>query len=987
MVSDMEVIEEISAITGVKYSDEQLKILQHRGGMCILACAGSGKALKNGTGVLTPDGYVKIEELRVGDTISSVTGGKQVVEGVFPQGKKDIYKVKFDNDVIIECSGDHLWTYKLDLGEPGNWVTDTTENILNRFEDRLKYRGLAVPMVNEIEFNSETILDIKEKLAIELFNPKSIGLGKEYLFSSIEDRKKILEHAANMCNNIDKHFMIIKVPSANVADDMQFIAESLGYKVFRDIGVSDNFFGVAYSVRISSVSNNSRTIVDIQKTSKKDDMTCIKVSDKSGLFVTEHCVVTHNTTILTHLLAKRIKTGEIPNVNKLLCTTYSKAGSTEMEERLKALLKKLGIAVKVQVKTMHASYYQVLKHFGVINGNVCTNGQRSLFINQAIKESGLQLEDEDSQLVDSLLSFQVNNLLDDASLIKSYVYTLEDVPLEKYSEIRMRYSQKKQEANVIDFDDMQMYMYMLLVHQKSPEVIQFCRNLWEYFFIDEFQDISKIQFEILRVLVTSSEKLMVIGDDDQSIYEWRGANPEIILNICGYYDIQKFVLSTNYRCGEKIVERAAIGIKNNEKRAEKDMKAFNRGGRIKACDSGSSNLYEMSKYAHKYILQLINEKHISPDDIAVLSRNNQHLAILNNMLFRDGIYSNTSAEMKFTGMSMYKDIKAVIEIASNTYNHNIVQKHFWKLCVYLGIKNSSIFSQFMNTTGCCIKDALGYIISNYAGRNREIGWTGKIRIPEKVDDKLSYRYNSIKRETEENLILLYKTFEIEDEVERISAFLHLYLAATEFMHKSGDKSRTANGLVAYIKYLIKEDGIDDAMAFLFATEQYESGKATVLDSKVTMSTMHGAKGREWKYVILFANDNVTFPSFEGINRMIKDGVDTKDISGSIDEDRRLSYVGWTRAKEELVILTDKRDISVYTLEALGLLGKNGYEYNKHIIGMAVDGGVPIEYLDKAEREVFDKDSQYYMDLDINAKRPSFIIEDDTEDDEDNNYDF
>lgn len=981
MLTDTEVINEISSITGVKYSQEQEDILRHRGGMCILACAGSGKALANGTKVLTPTGYIPIEALQVGDKVYGVNGKIQTVLGVYPQGKKEVYLMKFEHGIEIPCSKDHLWTFRVE----DDWKTATVSDILDKYSKEVENRSLEIPRIKPIEFGTDSKLDIRKVLSLELFNSKSNGLPDEFKYTSIDDRLSILMESAN---EIKLGKLRTKVASNALADDIQFIAETLGYEVSRTLGVSDKFFGLAYCIEIDiSDTNKPRVIVGIEKTSKESDMTCIKVSNEDGLFVTEHCVVTHNTTILTHLLAKRIKTGEIPDVSKLLCTTYSKAGSMEMEERLTALLKKLNISSKVQVKTMHASYFMILKHFGIVGNNVCTNGQRSLFINQAIKESGVQLEDEDSQLVDSLLSFQVNNLLDDAGLVKSYVYTLDDVPLEKYSEIRTRYNQKKQEAGVIDFDDMQMYMYMLLVYQKRPEILQFCRNMWEYFFIDEFQDISKIQFEILRQLVTSADKLMCIGDDDQAIYQWRGASPEIILNICGYYDIKKFVLSTNYRCGGEIVKQAAIGIKNNEKRAEKEMVPFNNGGKIKICDTGSSNLYEMSKYAYKYIMQLINERHISPDNIAILSRNNQHLALINNMLFKSGIFSEASPEMRLTSMTMYKDIKNIIEIAGNTYNHNIIAKNFWKLCNYLGVKGSTIFSSFMDATGCSIKDAVGYILSNYAGRAREIDWRGSIRIPEKVSDRLEYRYQSIKMETEESLVLVYHALNEADEVKRISIFLELYLAATEFMHKSGDKSRTVNGLVDYIRELIKQDGLEDAQAFLYATEQYESGKARVPDAKITMSTMHGAKGREWKYVVLFANDNVTFPSFEGINKMVMDRVEEKDISGSIDENRRLSYVGWTRAKEELVILTDKRNMSVYTLEALGLLGKNGYQYNSHIINMALQGGIPVEYIQKAEMEVFSEDSPYYMKLDIGTERPSFIIDGDPDEDDYDSEDF
>lgn len=1344
-LTDESVIQEISDITGVKYSDEQRKILMHKGGMCILACAGSGKALINGTRVLTPRGYIKIEELKVGDIIYGANGLHQVVQGVFPQGKKRVYEVRFADESLAQCCKEHLWTFKVMSDsksfESIPWKTATLGEITGNFSTQIRNREIVTPLNSAIQFEKKEHVLEADSVVQNVFNASGFaGVPDDYTYSSVADRESILDAFIKYSGEESEDYITIGVHEKGVCDTVKFIAQSLGMVATHRVDTRSE--DTRYTVNILK-NIKYRRIRSIKETSVDAEMTCIKVSNADGLFVIDNCIVTHNTTVLTHLLAKRIKTGEIQNTKKLLCTTFSKAGSVEMETRLEKLLKRLNIKTKVEVRTLHSSYFLVLKHFGVVSNNVCSNAQRSAFVMQAVKESGVQIEDEDLQLIDSLLSYQVNNLLDDQSLVKSYVYTLDDLPLEKYSEIRRRYGEKKQGAGVIDFDDMQMYMYTLLVYQARPDVLEFCRNMWEYFFVDEFQDVSKIQFAILRSLITSADKLIVIGDDDQSlveqteiirgneivtidkiktgdtvlcgsgfgesgefevrainkkeysgnivviktksgktikgtpghigfarltpsedyvynyimyrhgygyrtgivhgrrsnnfgednvglaqrvmqehadkawiiytnasmeealkkekniaevyriptcrfeadykewktkaelsceradiketfkmldteeasrvlmedfgididyphyvtqadgdrfrisytllghsekyktgihpsivsartsneklgsilsehmrvsektaksgykykearafgvdearlgnivkevltegrlqdmyiediknakltkegqkfmpfgnmhpgmevpsyidgkivddliisvsrehyngfvydldvpgvrnfiadgvsvhncIYQWRGADPSIILNICGFYDIQNFVLSTNYRCGGEIVEHAAVCIKNNEKRADKDMVPFNKGGKIKICDAGSSNMYTMSKYAFTYIMQLVTEKHVDPESIAVLCRNNLHLAILNNMLFKSGVYSESSPEMKMTNMSMYKDIKSVLEMANNTFNHNIVGKNLWKMVSYLGIKGARIFYDFMNETGCNLKDAIGYIISNYAGRGSSIDWTGRIRVPERISDKIEYRYAAVKRESEDGLIMLYKALELEDESEKIAVMLELYIAATEFMHKSGDKSRTVNGLVDYVKKLIKEDGLDNTRSWLATTEQYESGKAIIPGAKMTMSTMHGAKGREWPNVILFAVDNVTFPSFEGINTMIMDNIERTDISGSIDENRRLAYVGMTRAKEELVIFTDKMNMSVYLLEALGVLKKDGYEKNAHIIRMALDGGVTIDITRLAEEKIFTEDSPYLLKVDVkdNINRPTFI---------------
>ena len=1080
------VIEELSKVTGTVYSDEQLKILEHKGGMCILASAGSGKALVNGTKVLTDTGYRPIETLKIGDTVFDEKGQKQKVLGVYPQGLKDTYRITFENGHTIECCGEHLWNVRNRYFDENDrivlwyyrendsaklydkyylydYMTKSTKELKeNSYPDR--YNGIndsfEVPACNIIDFNRvECELDtkvlslivyykglikaIRYNNNIEIIDNIINEINKSLSVYNLEYRKndtgyRLVENTDNAYNNflnylksleiLDKNNNI-QIPDKYIYNDFDTrydmlyvhskladfgkytirfntrrmsdinidkyidILDSLGLEVYkRQDYISIKFNEEEFNKEtIKIVANRDKGvgIVNIEATSMKKECTCIKVSGPSELYLTERCIVTHNTTVLTHLLAKRIKSGEITDTSKLLCTTFSKAGSTEMEDRLKSLLEKLNIDAKIQVKTMHASYYAVLRHFGIIKTNLCSDAQRKMFVVQAIKEAGLNLEEEDIQLVDSLISFQVNNLLDDKSLVKSYKYTLEDVSLEKYSLIRQLYAKKKQEAGLIDFDDLQMYMYMVLVYQENKDILEYCRNKWEYFFVDEFQDVSRIQFEILRKLVTDPNKLIVIGDDDQCIYQWRGADPSIILNICGYYDIQKFVLSTNYRCGGEIVKKASVGIKNNSRRAEKTMIPYNTGGRIKICNSGGQDLYEMSLYAYNYIMDLINNKRVNVSDIAILARNNMSLIILNNMLYRSGVFSDLRAEIKFTNNQVYKDIQDLMAVAENTYNHNIVKRILWKLCKYLGVRGSNLFSNFMYETGASLKDCLGYCLTTFGNSDncRAIQWKGKLTVPNKVYDKTEYLYSNIRYDTEAYLVGVYMAIDTEDYSEALKSLLELYSDASSFLFKTTERTRNYLGIINYIIGILDSEGYNETKSILSSTEQYENSYAVIPGSKITISTMHGAKGKEWKYVILFANDNISLPSFEGIAKMVNDGVDEKDISSSIDEDRRLSYVGWTRAKEELAIFTDYNNPSVYTLESLGLLSNDNHD-NSHIISISdLYNSLPPN-LTASLKKFLDNNPDYVLNIELNDNKQqnNSMFIDDTEniqDDTDN----
>lgn len=856
------------------------------------------------------------------------------------------------------------------------------------------------------------------------------------------------------------------------------------------------------------------------------------------------------TTVLTHLIAKRIITGEIPDTSKVLCTTYSKAGADEMEERINKLLNMAGIKKKIMVKTMHAFYLLILQHFGY-SLRLVDNMQRTRFIREACAKVDVKLNDDELQTLDSLLSYQVNNLLSDKDLFDSYVYTLENVPIDKYTQIHGWYTNLKKQANMMDFDDMQLYVYFWLCasDENTKKVVKdYIQQTWNEFYIDEAQDLSKIQMAILRKMCTDSSKIVFIGDDDQClvkgtkvstpkglvniedisvgdevytsnsfgkliarkvsrvsrknfkgnvvrittstgkvvtatpdhtgfveldndiaflegctqfnkyyseidfiniqkgmfmpvsndtgrveseavesvklieyndyvydvsvpatrnfvangvivhncIYEWRGADPSLLINITGYYDIERFILSTNYRCKAEIVDTAAVGIKYNTRRTDKTMKPFNSGGEIKIIDATdeklnkpstysntrvvgtndkSPDLYHMTKYAFLYIRDLIKSG-VKPSDIAVLSRNNNQLSILNNMLFREGIYSSYTTDMKFTNNGMYKEMKSILELAKDECEPNLTQNILWKVVPYFSAKNAKVLSNFQESSGMCFSDTLGYFLTNCC--NMQLNWSmpSGCKVPATAKTRLNALARSLNTRQSTNLAVMYKATvydgstesdpdkrERENEYRRLANYFGLYSQVSlDFLYRTEDKQRTCKGYIEYFKKMVKDWGIHKTLRFLNVAQQYENGTLSVFDSKVNMSTMHGAKGKEWKHVILFADDNVTFPNFRSLYDLKRRGISKQDIFKVIEEERRLHYVAMTRAKECLAIITYAKNISVYTLEALGLLKTS--QNNEAILKMALDGQLTDKLKESAKLNVFTDGNKYYTPFDI-----------------------
>ena len=696
------------------------------------------------------------------------------------------------------------------------------------------------------------------------------------------------------------------------------------------------------------------------------------------------------TTVLTHLLVKRIMSGEIQDVTKVLCATYSKAGADEMAERINKLLDVVGIKKHIMVKTMHAFYLLILQHFGY-SLKLIENAQRTKFIRDACSKVNVKLNDDDMQTLDSLLSYQVNNLLSDKGLFDSYVYTLQDVSMEQYSKIKAWYTELKRQAGMMDFDDMQLYVYFWLCvadENTKKTVTDYIHQTWQEFYIDEAQDLSKIQMAILRKMCTDSSKIVFIGDDDQCIYEWRGADPSLLINITGYYDIERFILSTNYRCRAEIVDTAAVGIKHNARRTVKTMKPFNSGGEIKIIDTTYYNsngdaeapdLYQMTKYAFMYIRDLIKSG-VSPSDIAVLSRNNGHLAILNNMLFREGIYSMYTKDMKFTGNSMYKELKQILELARDDYDPDLTEKLLWKVVPYLSAKSAKLIAKFQESSGFKFSDTLGWFLTECC--NMSLGWklpSGSI-IPESSKTSMRALARSLNTSQASNIRVMYRASVYdgstetdpdkrrnENEYRRVCNFMGLYSQVSlEFLYRTADKQRACKGYIEYFKKMVKDWGIEKTLRFLNVSQQYELGVSGVFCEKINMSTMHGAKGKEWSHVVLFADDNISFPNFRSIRDLKARGISTSDIYKVIEEDRRLHYVAMTRAKNTLAIVTYKDNISVYTLEAFGILNDctSSGGNNDSILGMAMCDKVRLPLIESARKKLFDKNCKYYLDIDV-----------------------
>ena len=768
-------------------------------------------------------------------------------------------------------------------------------------------------------------------------------------------------------NIVVKLFLIIMGESISMSEYLDNLVNELkqeGIEVPKEntVANSTNTFEEEQIARIQSV---------IGQTYSDEQLAILRHHGSSCILA---CAGSGKTFTSTNLIAKRILTGEIKDVNKLIYTTFSSAGAEEMRERINNLLSRLNVNIKVQVRTLHSFFLQILRTFGN-NSDIIKESNRLKYIKKACADAGYGLRDksEDLTIIDNLLSYQINNLLSDKKVMESPVNTTESLTLEQYTAIRKSYAEQKAAAKVIDYDDMQSYLYLWLV--KYPiskderladlgrQVINYCKAMWHDFYIDEAQDTSKIQFAIIRAITTEREDknkldrtLVFIGDDDQCIYQWRGGDPSIILSMGPTFNIPTFVLNTNYRCCNEVLDYASKSIKCNNSRYAKEMKAYNDGGTVKIAVTQKDDLCNLSIIAVNHIKDLL-DKGAKVEEIAVLCRNNFHLALVSNMLLREGIYCEMSEGMKLTKSYMYSDMKDIISLCETTWNSNLTSRILWKMCTYMSIGNASAIANFQDSSGLTLSDTLGWIIKRYS--NKYLEFSKKLVIGLQAEQSMDYFAKTLSSNTLADMEALYHLLNTDDYYDKLKGLILQYLGvAGAYMYKSKDKSRSIQGLAQYVLNLCKKEGFDGMKDFLRITEQLEHGDMVIPGGKITLSTIHSAKGREWDNVIMFACDNVSEPSFDGITKMIDDGVNISDICENIEEERRLFYVGNTRARNSLLVITESKP-SVFILEALDII-KPTKSINHDIVNMAMAGDCWADnYMDAFNSIVTDPNNKFY----------------------------
>lgn len=556
------------------------------------------------------------------------------------------------------------------------------------------------------------------------------------------------------------------------------------------------------------------------------------------------------TTVLTARIRNLIEEYSVNPAN-ILVITFTKAAANEMKSRFNNMM---GRSTNVTFGTFHAVFFMILRAaYNYSVDSIIKEDVRQNIIKQAIERSRLEPDD---------LNEMVSNITGEISRVKTEAidinaYYSASCPEEEFRDIYKYYVKTLKKMGLIDFDDMLLYCHELLTTRR--DILAKWQQKYQYILIDEFQDINKIQYDIIKLLAKPQDNLFIVGDDDQSIYGFRGSKPEIMLNFDkDYPDTDKVILDTNYRSTGNIVSAAGKVIAHNKVRFAKNINTVN--------DPGDKvDIIEFNTQAEEY------EKII--DNIRKESASGGNYSD-NAVLFR----TNSTAAGFVRKLVEYSVPFVTRDGVPNVFEHWIARDVITYMNIAMGSRKRCDFLQIINRPKRYIgRDYLADAEISFD--NLEKYYEDKNWMIERVD-RLKYDILAMASMSPYAMInylrkgVGYDGYLDEYAQSHNMQVRELYDVMDELM-ESARSFKTFNEWFAYI---------DE-----YGTKLRESYAAMDKQNAVILTTMHSSKGLEYPVVyIIDANEEIT-PHKKAV------------FVPEIEEERRMFYVAMTRAKRRLNI--------------------------------------------------------------------------------------
>ena len=611
------------------------------------------------------------------------------------------------------------------------------------------------------------------------------------------------------------------------------------------------------------------------------------------------------TKVLTHKIAYLI--GE-KNVKPwdILAFTFTNKAANEMKTRVEGLIGDM--ANDMWMGTFHSICVRILRkqidRIGFDTSFVIfdTSDQKTL-IKQIVKNQNL----DDKLFSDRSVLTEISNAKNDMLEPDAYAIKVRgDYRKEKIADIYDTYQRKLKENNAIDFDDIINFTIKILL--ENPDLLEYYSSKFKYVLVDEYQDTNKSQFTLVTLLASKYGNITVVGDNDQSIYSFRGADITNILNFEKDFPGTRIIkLEQNYRCTQSILNAANEVIKNNETKYEKKLWTENERGSLPKVYRGE-NEYDEANYVVRQINSLKIEEYYKNSDFTILYRMNSQSRALEDILRRENIPYKIVGGLKFYERKEIKDIIAYLRLIQNPNDNLSLTRIINEPKRGVGKTSLDNIDALSANSGVSmyeiIKNADNYGLNRVHGNTREFVNAIEDLRAKKDSMKISELIKATLQQTGYSKALeLEKTIEAETRLENLDEFLTV---AIEFEDESAD-----NSLSEFLEGITLSSDLD--------------GMEETEDS-VTLMTLHSAKGLEFPVVFLVGMEEGIFPGYKSIGE-----------PQELEEERRICYVGITRAKQKL-FMTCAKQRTIFGSTSCNAVSR----FLKEIPASMVDGAEELE---------------------------------------------
>ncbi|MGE5654234.1 MAG: DNA helicase PcrA, partial [Bacillota bacterium] len=575
------------------------------------------------------------------------------------------------------------------------------------------------------------------------------------------------------------------------------------------------------------------------------------------------------TRVLTHRIAHLLENGVSPD--EILAITFTNKAAAEMKERVASLVG--GRSRAMWVSTFHSACVRILrrdierlgyaKSFTILDDSDCQS-----VVKACLRELNIDDKQYTPGAVLGCISKAKNQLLSPAQFERQARDRFE----ERVASIFRLYQRKLIQSSSVDFDDLIMLTVRIL--NDYPDLLDEYQERFRYIMVDEYQDTNFAQYMLIKLLAARYRNLCVVGDEDQGIYSWRGADISNILNFERDYPEARIIkLEQNYRSTQTILDAAYHVIKHNTQRKDKHLWTDNKGGQPVTVFQ-ADNEHDEAAFIAAEVERLLAREQRSYRDFAVLYRTHAQSRVVEELLMQRRIPYALVAGTKFYDRREIKDILAYLRVLANPYDDvslrriiNVPKRGIGDTTMEkmesfgqeMGIQLFGILAEAASIPGIAARTAhkVEEFVQSIENLRRQVEFLSITDLVGEILEKSGYR-----EELEKS-----KDLEAQARLENISEFLSV---TQEFDRNSEEK------------------GLDAFLAGVALVSDTDTGESD--EDKVLLMSLHSAKGLEFPVVFLIGLEDGIFPHLRAL-----------DDENQMEEERRLCYVGMTRAREHLYL--------------------------------------------------------------------------------------